>query len=189
MKVMRKKSTKKVTMRDLLSIELLELCQKTNAKMRVPDDVSRKFPKEKVEKLGKLAHAVYGDSTYGNRMMQWAAELFDAPELASGRVVFPLFSVIVLEKKNSGHGYKLKEPHIVTHSENRVLLHSDGHMGRWNFDPVNDEAKLATDEEIVKFINNLTDEQWKVIATNPLFNPLAQAILEREVEIPDEAAA
>lgn len=45
---------------------------------------------------------------------------------------------------------------------------------------------LATDEQIVEFINNLNDNQWKAIATNPLFNPLAQAILEREVEVQEE---
>lgn len=187
---MKKTTKKKTTMRDLLAIELLELCQKTNAKLKATNDEKNRFPKEKLEKLSKLATEVYSNIDYGKRLMKWAAELLDAPELATASgITFPLFSVIVLEKKNSNHGYKLNEPHIVTHSENRTLLHSDGHMSRWTFDPVNDSARLATDEEIVTFINNLTDDQWKTIATNPLFNPLAQAILEREVEIPEEEAA
>lgn len=178
------KQKAKTTLRSLIAAEMLRVC---TAATIVPEVGGRKFSTEKIEGVLAAITKIGWDagSNPSKALMEAFSVLFDAPELTDSGGVFPVLSVILLGENKTGHGYALNTPLIVSHSINRRLMHDDGHLSRWNFG-LTDKPRRATMEEIEKCIASLTDAQWKTVGSDPLFAPIMQAVLDRDIELVTE---
>ena len=117
--------------------------------------------------------------------------LLGVPEISQRIFELELFGVLVLEKNPGGtHAYPLNVPLLITNhvTPTHKLFHTDGAIGNWGFSMV-DDPRIATDEEVVACINDLNDQQWRVILTHELFREIVQEALNTEVNILEAVGA
>lgn len=173
----------KTTFKAIIASELLAVCSETTERQR-------KDPKEKEAR--KFSDAEIKAAL--NAMPNWGAEvkaqlmnvfsiLLKAPELgqSTANAVFNLFSVVVCEANINSHPWVKKAPFIIVHSKNQCGLGPDGNMGTYYRDM--DKPRLATAEEVVKCIENLSEAQWTKVRSDPMFSPILASAMNMEVVI------
>lgn len=174
--------SKKLTLRDILSVELLSVLQTTTESCRVQTvSAERKLSDQDLKDIDQLLGESGWSGDHRARMKRILGIATKTPELMSAGSVFPVMAVITLQVNATSHGYDLNTPHIVVHRDNRLLLHKNGKVNHSTYS-ISDKPTLATDEQVIECIQNLTDAQWKTIASDPLFAPIMNAALERDIE-------
>lgn len=172
----------KTTFKAILASELLAVCSETTERQRKKPE-KKDNSKFSAEERSDIYSAMSGwDAGFKDRMMKTFSILLKAPELATDKngILFDLFSVAVCEARENGHPWK-KKPFIIVHSKNQCGLGPTGEMETYFRD--NDRPRLATAEEIVTCIENLTEAQWNKVRTDALFSPIVEASMNREVVI------
>ena len=177
----------KTTVKGLIKDHLIAVCKAKNAIMRGKQEakIKKQVTKKSTEEAINALHSTFNkDST--EAIMHALSILLGMPEISNRVFTLEWFGVLVLGKNTGGaHAYDLNVPLIITKagggSDNR-LFHNDGAITNWPFSMV-DEPRIATDEEVVTCIDNLTDKQWSVIMTNTLFGSLIKDAMNADVEV------
>jgi len=179
------------TIKEIIKLELLRTCSEITRKLREKDEKKekkRKFTREQQADVECKFKACGWDAAKIQLNMEAMAILFNAPELKAGAIIpRELFAVVVLDANPDGrHVYAVGVPHIVTHENNCYLMHTDGALTNWAYQ-IKDKPRLATDKEVEKCINNLTDKQWNTIKTHDTFKPIMDAVMNKTIEVEDHS--
>lgn len=174
----------KTTFKSILASELLAVCSETTGRQRdkPKGKDARKFSEVEADKIYSSLPPWTGDAR--NQLMTAFSILLKAPELATAgrsKGVFDLFSVVVCGKNVNNHPWGKDIPFIIVHSRNQVGLSPDGRLDTYYRD--NDKPRLATEDETVECIKDLTAAQWKIVMNDPLFSPIVESAMQREVVI------
>lgn len=177
---------KQTTIKDLIKSELVRTCYEVTRKLREKDEKKekkRKFSREEQTEMENKLKTIGWTGSTAQNILELFAILLDAPELKAGAMIpRELFSVVVLEDKNSGHGYALNSPYIVTDPKKNYLLCVSGGVTSWAFGQ-SDKPRFATDSEIESCIESLSEQQWKTIKTHDIFKPIMEPVMNLSVSV------
>lgn len=188
----------KTTFKELVAGELVNLLESTTAPQRKPETVVEKkekpskFPIEELKKLkevrrGAIEHT-YIDFIYeaiGTAFKdEKLVEAFKPKQASSSYLKFPVYTVVVPTANLSSHDQPLNKPCIITHGTNCYYLDRRGDVSRYTIRQESaSSVKIATPEQILECVRELTDAQWKTIMSNDLFFSVREKAMNVQIEI------
>lgn len=177
------------TFKELIATNLLAICQEatnnTKHKLEEKAKVKLKYNKFVVDDVRKLTTIITdGRVEKTNAFLKILAILLEAPELnpkeGDQSTILDPFSVVILTNNNtSKHVFQQQVPFIVTNGKVRQILNNDGATDIGYFAP--GEFRLASSEEVLTCIQNLTDAQWRSIRREDLFSSVIEAAENMEL--------
>jgi hypothetical protein len=170
---------KTITIKQAIEQHLINTMTAINKKLA--ETIERKakkarFTHEEIAGIEEVIRTV-GWSSQMENLLTLFSLLSHSPELKSGSMIpIEQFCIIKLSKNKSNHKYPVNTPLILTDKTNCFCLNRDGTMTTSRF-VSQDEPVLASEEEIISCIKNLTQKQWSSIMTDGCFSDMIKAAM------------